>query len=68
MDEAEKENPPIPSVVKPDSIKPSSFLPIKKPEQQKKTIEVKEERTEPKVDQFAPIPVNTAPIGNMNVD
>ena len=66
-----------PPVVKPDSIKPISILPIKKPDAPKKIetpkkiekpeiskkIEVKEERKEPAADQFAPIPMTTAPIG-----
>ena len=49
--------------VKPDTVKPLEVLtPIKKKEP--KTIEVKPERTtEPTMEQFAPIPVNTAPIG-----
>lgn len=53
-------------IVKPDTIKPAEILqqtlpPIKKKEPKK--IEVKEERTEPAVDQFAPIPMTAAPIG-----
>ena len=53
------------SVIKPDSIKPVEVLqqtltPIKKKEPVK-TVEVKEERTS--VDQFAPIPMSSAPIG-----
>ena len=57
-DEIEPETPPV---VKPDSVKPMSFLPIKKPEPPK-VIEVKQERKEPAVD-FAPVPMTTAPIG-----
>lgn len=54
--------------VKPDTIKPAEILqqtlaPIKKKEPVK-TVEVKEERTAPQVDQFAPIPMNSAPLGN----
>jgi len=48
--------------VKPDTIKPSLLLPIKKPEPPKK-VEVKQERTEGVMEQFAPIPMTTAPIG-----
>ena len=56
-------------VVKPDSIKPSSLLPqnilpIRKKETPK-PIEIKEEKTNSiKTEQFAPIPMQTAPIGN----
>lgn len=57
-DEIESETPPV---VKPDSVKPISLLPIKKPEPPK-TVEVKQERKEPAVD-FAPVPMTTAPIG-----
>ena len=53
---------PIPPAVKPDSISPSSLIPVKKPEQQK-TIEVKDERTSPTMDAFAPIPTKSAPVG-----
>ncbi|MCM1340092.1 MAG: penicillin-binding transpeptidase domain-containing protein, partial [Muribaculaceae bacterium] len=59
-------NTQVPDVVKPDSIKPQevlqqTLLPIKKKETPK--IEVKEERKEPVVEQFAPVPMTTAPIG-----
>ena len=47
-------------IIKPDSIKPFEQIPVKKKEPVK-TIEVKDERTT--VDQFAPIPMNSAPIG-----
>ena len=60
--EAEKAaQPATSSVVKPDSIKPLEVMPqtpIKKKEPVK-TIEVKEDRAE----QFAPIPMNSAPVG-----
>ena len=60
--EAEKAAQPASSpVVKPDSIKPLEVMPqtpIKKKEPVK-TIEVKEDRAE----QFAPIPMNSAPVG-----
>ena len=60
--EAEKAAQPATSpVVKPDSIKPLEVMPqtpIKKKESVK-TIEVKEDRAE----QFAPIPMNSAPVG-----
>ena len=55
---------PAPPAVKPQPVKPSIFQ-IKKPEPVK-TIEVKEERQEPQQDQFAPVPMSTAPIGNGN--
>ena len=48
--------------VKPDSVKPSLLLPIKKPEPPKK-VEVKQERGEDTMEQFAPIPMTTAPVG-----
>ena len=47
-------------IIKPDSIKPFEQIPVKKKEPVK-TIEVKDERTT--ADQFAPIPMNSAPIG-----
>ena len=57
-------------MVKPDSIKPTevlqqSILPTKKkevPQIQVKTIEVKQEKLEPTVDMFAPVPLDTTPI------
>ena len=55
------------AIIKPDSIKPVEILeqknpPIKKNEQIK-TIEVKEERTEaPVIDYFAPVPINNGPL------
>lgn len=60
--EAEKANNQVTTapVVKPDTIKPADLVPIKKKEPVK-TVEVKEERTP--VDQFAPIPMNSAPVG-----
>ena len=63
-EEAKKQEQQPNMVVKPDSIKPSAIpiVPIKKKEPVK-TIEVKEERTEPVVDQFAPIPMSSAPVG-----
>ncbi len=54
--------------IKPDAIKPAdviqpTIIPIKKKELTK-TVEVKVEREEPVVDQFAPIPMgNVAPVG-----
>lgn len=56
----------VPNVVKPDTIKPAEILqqtltPIKKKETPK--VEVKEERKEIPTEQFAPIPMTTAPIG-----
>lgn len=67
LKETEKTAAPQPPIVKPDTIKPTEVLqqtlmPIKKKEPVK-TIEVKEQRNEPVVDQFAPIPMTTAPIG-----
>ena len=53
-------------VVKPDTIKPA-IQPIPEANNKKKetvkTIEVKEERNEPVVEQYAPIPVDMSPIG-----
>lgn len=56
--ESEKEE-----TIQPDSVKPLEALtPIKKKEQPK--VEVKPERTaEPPAEQFAPIPMTTAPVG-----
>ena len=56
----------VPNVVKPDTVKPAEILqqtltPIKKKETPK--VEVKEERKEPPAEQFAPVPMTTAPIG-----
>lgn len=54
-----------PPAVKPDTIKPPSIIPIKKPEPVKK-IEVKQERKEPSAEQFAPIPLTTVPVGEQD--
>ena len=49
-------------IIKPDSAKPSDVIPFKKKEIQ--TIDVKQERVnENKTEQFAPIPMTTAPVG-----
>ncbi len=49
------------SAIKPDSIKPVEILqqtlPMVKKNEPIKTIEVKQERTEPVIDQFAPVPM-----------
>lgn len=60
--EAEKANNQVTTapVVKPDTVKPTDLVPVKKKEPVK-TVEVKEERTP--VDQFAPIPMSSAPVG-----
>ena len=53
-------------VVKPDSIKPVEVTPQVTPNIKKepvKTIEVKQERTEPVVEQFAPVPLDLTPMG-----
>ena len=53
-------------VIKPDSIKPVEVAPQATPIFKKepvKTIEVKQERTEPDVDHFAPVPLEMSPIG-----
>ena len=56
----------VSNIVKPDTVKPTEILqqtltPIKKKETPK--VEVKEERKETPTEQFAPIPMTTAPIG-----
>lgn len=56
----------VSNIVKPDTVKPAEILqqtltPIKKKETPK--VEVKEERKETPTEQFAPIPMTTAPIG-----
>ncbi len=60
--EAEKANNQVTTtpVVKPDTVKPTDLVSVKKKEPVK-TVEVKEERTP--VDQFAPIPMSSAPVG-----
>ena len=53
-------------VIKPDSIKPVEVAPQVTPSIKKgpvKTIEVKQERTEPVVEQFAPVPLDLTPMG-----
>ena len=53
-------------LIKPDSIKPAEVAPQATPIIKKepvKTIEFKQERNEPVVDQFAPVPLELSPIG-----
>jgi membrane carboxypeptidase/penicillin-binding protein len=53
-------------IIKPDSIKPVEVAPQVMPsikKEQVKTIEVKQERTEPVVEQFAPVPLDLTPMG-----
>ena len=53
-------------IIKPDSIKPLEVAPQVAPnfkKEQVKTIEVKQERTEPVVEQFAPVPLDLSPMG-----
>lgn len=61
--EEEDVQPPIPPVVKPDSIKPSGvlFQAIKKKEPPK-TIEIPDKQKTDSIDRFAPIPVPAAPV------
>lgn len=59
--EETKVTPPIPPLIKPFPLKTDSTTHIKKEKQQ--TIEVPIERVEPPVNNYAPIPVSTAPIG-----
>lgn len=61
--EADKEETVQPNTVKPDSVNPlENLTPIKKKEQPK--VEIKQERAaEPAPEQFAPIPLTTAPVG-----
>ena len=66
--EQQKNTPPEPPVIKPNSIKPSEMLPsiIKRKEVPAPTIEVKQERAaeeEAPVQQLAPVPVTAAPVG-----
>ncbi len=64
-EEAEKEqemkDKPQPPVIKPVEILHQTLTPLKKKET--RTIEVKQERTEPPQPDFAPVPVTTAPVG-----
>ena len=52
------------SAIKPSEILQQTLTPIKKKEAP--VVEVKQERVEPPKPDFAPIPVVTAPVGNMN--
>ncbi len=66
--EAQKNAPPEPPIIKPNSIKPSEMLPsiIKRKETPVQTIDVKQERApeaEPQAEQLAPVPVTAAPVG-----
>ena len=56
------DNEEVAPTVKPIPVKPSLLLPIKKPDAPKK-VEVKQEKTEEVMEQFAPIPMTNAPIG-----
>jgi penicillin-binding protein 1A len=54
-------------VIKPDSIKPTEVAPMPTPifkKESARTVEVKTEREEPVVEQFAPVPMNTLPLAN----
>ena len=60
----------VPPVVKPDSIKPSDLLPIKKKEKEAPKpapAAVVPEKAAPKPE-FAPIPLSTVPINNSKKD
>lgn len=64
-EELEKtQNAQIP-IIKPDSVKLNEMSQQTLPQKKKelvKTIEVKQERTEPVIEQYAPVPVDTTPI------
>ena len=62
----DKTKPPLPPVVKPDSIKPTDiFIPLKKKESSKIEVkETKEDTIVPSTENFAPIPVSNSPISN----
>lgn len=58
--ELQENEPKQEETIAPPKVEVAPIIPIKKPV---KTIEVKPERTEPVVEQFAPIPMNAAPVG-----
>lgn len=67
QDNAKNENENSTETIKPDTIKPTENLFPAKKKEPAKTVEIKSERnSETTMDQFAPIPINSAPVGVIN--